>query len=82
MYEGCVSDLRAAGLVERLDPAQVHKGRVRDSPLVAGAHAERVNLAQVHESRIRGPAATTHLHNVKSCIVHAYRLECERNPNR
>ena len=41
--------------VELLYPDQVHKGRVRDGRLVAGAHVEQVDPAQMHEGRPQIP---------------------------
>ena len=38
---------------KKTNPAKIHKGRARDSCLVAPKHVECVNPAQMHKGRIR-----------------------------
>ena len=42
----------AVGHVERMNPTQVLKGRVRDGCLAAVGHVEILDPAQVHKGRI------------------------------
>ena len=51
---------------------QVHKGRIRDSLLVATFHGERLNSTQVHEGRVRDPLVPNHVHSVQPCTRIAY----------
>ena len=45
-------EIRATVNFKRVDPTQVHEGRISDGRLFAASHVERVDPAQVHEGRV------------------------------